>query len=67
MTDDCVLAIATDYREDRGDAVPYLREIAAAGFSHTHWCHEWNTDYLYAEEEVARIGAVLLRVLLRNS
>lgn len=54
-----MLALATDYREDKGDAIPYLRLLAEAGFSCTHWAHEWNTDYVYTDEEVSRIGAAL--------
>lgn len=60
-----MLALATNYREDKGDAVPYLRPLAEAGFSYTHWAHEWNTDYVYADEEVARIGAALQECGLR--
>ena len=25
-----------------------LREIAEAGFTHIHWCFDWDGDYLYA-------------------
>ncbi len=54
-----MLALATNYREDKGDAIPYLSPLAEAGFSYTHWAHEWNTDYVYTDEEVTRIGAAL--------
>jgi sugar phosphate isomerase/epimerase len=53
------LSIATDYFEETGDAEPYLRRIAEAGFSHIHWCHEWCTDHLYADEAIDRIGDLL--------
>ena len=43
-----MLSITTDYAKDVGDPSPYLRSIAEAGFSHLHWCHQWNTDFLYA-------------------
>ena len=49
------LAITTDYLTDRGDATPYLRRIAAAGFTHVHWCHEWNTDHEYGSAEIGSI------------
>ena len=49
------LAITTDYLTDHGDAAPYLRRIAAAGFTHVHWCHEWNTDYEYGSAEIGSI------------
>ena len=50
-----MLSLTTDYVTSRGDAAPYLRRIAAAGFTHVHWCHEWNTDYVYDSAELAGI------------
>ena len=50
-----MLSLTTDYITSRGDASPYLRRIAAAGFTHVHWCHEWNTDYLYDSAELDEI------------
>ncbi|MBN1676578.1 MAG: sugar phosphate isomerase/epimerase [Kiritimatiellae bacterium] len=62
-----MLSIATDYAADHGSAEPYLRRIAAAGFTHVHWCHEWNTDFLYPDAEIEQIRGWLdafgLRVL----
>ncbi|MHB9024487.1 MAG: sugar phosphate isomerase/epimerase family protein [Armatimonadota bacterium] len=54
-----MLSISTDYFAYRGSAIPYLREIAEAGFRQVHWCHEWCTDYLYSEKEVRKIGEAL--------
>lgn len=48
-------SIATDYRESTGSPYPHLRAIAEAGFSHVHWCHQWNTDFLYGDAEIAQI------------
>lgn len=50
-----MLSIATDYLEDRGSPEPHLRHIAEAGFSHVHWCHQWNTDFLYSQSEIEQI------------
>jgi sugar phosphate isomerase/epimerase len=50
-----MLAITTDYARDTGDPSPDLRRIAEAGFSHIHWCHQWNTDFLYSRYEIAQI------------
>jgi len=47
-----MLSLTTDYLTDRGDPVPSLRRIAAAGFTHVHWCHEWNTDFKYGPAEL---------------
>lgn len=44
-------SITTDYAKGTGDPSPYLRRIADAGFSHVHWCHQWNTDFLYSRYE----------------
>ena len=54
-----MLSITTDYAQDTGCPGPYLRRIADAGFSHVHWCHQWNTDFLYAPSEIAQIEAWL--------
>lgn len=50
-----MLSIATDYAQGTGDPSPFLRRIADAGFSHIHWCHQWNTDFLYSDSEIAQI------------
>ncbi len=52
-----MLSLTTDYANvDKGDPSPYLRRIADAGFSHVHWCHHWNTDFIYSQPEIAQIG-----------
>lgn len=50
-----MLSITTDYAKDTGDPSPYLRRIADAGFSRIHWCHQWNTDFLYSRWEIEQI------------
>lgn len=50
-----MLSLTTDYATDKGDPSPYLKAIAEHGFSHIHWCHQWNTDFLYMEPEIAQI------------
>jgi sugar phosphate isomerase/epimerase len=50
-----MLSVTTDYAKDTGDPSPYLKRIADAGFSHIHWCHQWNTDFLYSKWEVEEI------------
>jgi len=61
------LSVTTDYAKDTGDPSPYLRRIADAGFTHVHWCHEWNTDFLYSLPEIEQVRGWLagcgLRVL----
>jgi sugar phosphate isomerase/epimerase len=49
------LSITTDYNTSKGSPEPYLKAIAKAGFSHIHWCHQWNTDFLYGKHEIAQI------------
>jgi len=53
------LSITTDYVKDRDCPEPYLRAIAEAGFTHLHWCHHWNTDFLYSEDEIQQISVWL--------
>lgn len=54
-----MLAISTDYKNSDDDPQPYLRQIASAGFSHVHWCHQWNTEYLYSKTEIGQIVLLL--------
>lgn len=61
-----MLAITTDYAGmTKWSPEPYLKRIAAAGFSHVHWCHQWNTDFIYTEPEIAQIGRWLKEYGLR--
>ena len=53
------LSLTTDYAAGTGCPEPYLRRIAGAGFTHVHWCHQWNTDFAYDECEVRQIEAWL--------
>ncbi|MHB9034521.1 MAG: sugar phosphate isomerase/epimerase family protein [Anaerolineae bacterium] len=50
-----MLSLTTDYMTGLGSPEPYLRCIAAHNFSHVHWCHQWNTDFIYAEPEIDAI------------
>ena len=47
-----MLDLTSDYITDEGTPEPYLQPLAAAGFSHLHWCHEWGSDYLYSDDEI---------------
>jgi len=51
-----MLSMTTDYAADTGCPQPYLERIAGAGYSHVHWCHHWNTDFVYSEHEVREIA-----------
>jgi sugar phosphate isomerase/epimerase len=59
------LALTSDFAG--GDFPPHdaLRHIAAAGFRHVHWCHEWRSDYLYSAEEQRRIAEWFAELGLR--
>ncbi len=50
------LSITTDFVADTGCPEPHLERIAAAGFSHIHWCHQWNTDFLYDTAEIEQVA-----------
>ena len=49
------ISVTTDYLKDKGDPSSCLGRIADAGFSHLHWCHHWNTDFLYSKWEIEQI------------
>jgi len=53
------LAINTDFNGGLGNPEPRLQAIAAAGFTHLHWCHQWCTDFLYGKAEIAAIAGWL--------
>lgn len=50
------LSLTTDFESDTGCPEPPLRAIAAAGFTHTHWCHQWNTDFIYSAHEITQVS-----------
>ena len=58
------LSMATDYASDTGDAEPYLRRIAEAGFPHIQWIHHWQHDFIYTEPEVEYIRELLVELNL---
>ncbi len=60
-----MLCINTDFERDTGDVEPALRQIAEAGFSHVHWCHHWNDDFLYSRHEVKHAASLLARYRLK--
>ena len=49
------LSINTDIKSGTGYPFTHLGDIKKAGFTHIHWCHNWNTDFLYTEPEIAEI------------
>lgn len=59
------LSITTDYLEDTGNPEPYLKRISKAGFTHVHWCHQWNTDFIYSESEINQIAIWLKKYNLK--
>lgn len=60
------LALATDFAEDldaEGRRVTTLQErlrlIADSGFTHVHWCEDWNNARAYDAAERARLAGLL--------
>jgi sugar phosphate isomerase/epimerase len=51
------LSMTTDYAISEGCPEPSLRSLAEAGFTHVHWCHQWNTDFLYDAAEIDAVAA----------
>ena len=52
-----MLSMSTDYAEDTGSPELQLRRIAEAGFTHVHWCHHWDDDFLYGPPKSTRLHA----------
>ena len=48
------IAINTDYLTSHGSPEKYIHYISEAGFTHLHWCHQWNTDFIYSKSEIAQ-------------
>ena len=49
------LAIATGYCGESPrteDLEHILKMVSKAGFTHIHWCHEWDGDYTYSTYEM---------------
>lgn len=60
-----MISITSDYYQSHGDPQPYLKRIAEAGFSHVHWCHEWNSDRIYTDQEILYIKRLFTEYGLR--
>ena len=50
------IALSTSILCSTGSPENYLRLIAEAGFTHLHWGHQWDTDFLYGSSEIAQCG-----------
>ena len=53
-----MLAFNTDWNgesKNTQEIEAMLRELAAAGITHIHWCHEWSGDYLYSRYEMIQL------------
>jgi sugar phosphate isomerase/epimerase len=51
--------MATDYASDTGNAEPFLKNIANAGFHTIQWIHHWRHDFIYTEPEIQHIRTML--------
>ena len=51
-----MLAINTDYIDSDDNPEPRLWQIADAGFSQIHWCHQFGSDYVYTADEIDQIA-----------
>lgn len=47
--------MTSNFLSPTGNPEPALRAISEAGFTLIHWCHHWNTDFLYDTAEIAQI------------
>lgn len=52
------LAVNTDFADESTQLEQIkltLEQIARAGFTHMHWCHEWDGEYMYSSYEMRQI------------
>lgn len=62
------LAMATDYAGEADrleDLEQTLKSISEAGFTHVHWCNEWDGDYMYSRYEMEQIREWMERYHLK--
>ncbi|MGL4736218.1 MAG: sugar phosphate isomerase/epimerase family protein [Cellulosilyticaceae bacterium] len=62
------LAIATDFQGEDVEVEKIeetLKRIANAGFTHIHWCHEWDGDYIYSTYEMLQIREWMIQYGLK--
>lgn len=59
------LSITSDFVDSHDEPGPHLHAIRAAGFTEVHWCHEWDTDFLYSGARIAEIRNELVDLGLR--
>ena len=55
------LALATDFNGQHTTVAEMdncLKAIRTAGFTHTHWCHDWDSSYIYAPSEIRQIASM---------
>lgn len=53
------LSVSTDFNGSDGDPRPGLRAIAEAGFTHVHWAHQCNGDFMFSQCEIRAFSAML--------
>ena len=53
------IGINTDYLSGIRTPEYYLSLAADAGFTHIHWCHQWCTDFIYSDAEIAHYKKTL--------
>lgn len=59
------ISMTTDFGGWYGPPIPQLRLIAEAGFSHLHWCHHFNSDFMYIPCEIAAMHRAVRDLGLR--
>ena len=59
------ICITTDYAGAQGAPETQLRLIAEAGFTHLHWCHHFNTDFMYRPCEMGAMRKLVRELGLK--
>ena len=50
------ISLTTDFNGSNNDPAEPIHQMAEAGFSMAHWCHEWNTAHIYSKGEMKQFA-----------
>jgi len=59
------ISVTTDFSGHTMAPERQLRQIAEAGFTHLHWCHHYNTDFMYRPCEMGAMRKLVRKLGLK--
>ena len=52
------MSLTSDFSGSTGEPDLSLRALAEAGFTNVLWCHHWNDDFLYGNDEIKYLASL---------